>query len=1057
MKKTVLLFTSLIMIAAIIGSRTFAIGPNNYNHESNIISGDGSVYMIGSGEDLPFVFENTLDRFHGEGLLSIDDEFVDIDNDVLINIQTSTITLLGRYLDTLTAGEHRLEALFPEESDGFAQASFTVVNPELKPAKPVDSIIATYPYYAFVENPDEPWQTVWDALDSTDTINYSDSYFDVPSPGVHPELRAVSYALALAGFENEADGYPFDGSTPNLKLTTFLNQLGFSDYWKHDTVSDEDGHSMGTTIARKILPNGQTLIVVAPRNYNYMTEWLSNFNVGASGDHAGFTESAEYIKDRLDEYIYVRHLSDYKIWMVGYSRGGAVVDLMAKMINENLSDYDMVADDFYVYTFGAPHASLTAPGYTNIHDVKDGNDLLLGYVFPERWGFHNTGTYEEIHPADLEIPTSVINIADLSNPATAATVLINNDGITEQVSTMNGRDFMDDWVEFITENGLTRDYFNSEVKPPLSEIMKLYQLRKLDEQSDFTNFFKGMDGNGLAGRVAFNALNDLGNYGGDLASFPTYLNLVKILNGTATEEEADALVAALTNYMDEYDNYKNIDDEGPSIEKNEFEVIKSNLPKLVKSLLPIIIADAKYTQETFGEDYSLYYTYTLISNAESLVIGHIPESIMPILKSLMPRNATFSFSEASLPYVTDPEHGLMNVFFDDIQIHDQAFTYKENISHEHKLSFELAFEYGSLIGQWALTDVTVNGKSEKFEKDITAEGDRYNITVGESDNYVIGLTMVRTGGGGNTIIWGNPGVKNLDDEDALLSHGSAKAIAVYNPEGELVPEEAWNIHDSDGGVDEGYGHIVVSPNSKVVFEFIPDYGYQLTSVTANGVPLEAQDSANRYIFTMPDTNIHFAATFSKTEDIVLASSEKIDAGTIMLSNDELSAGTAQLLIQDVELTPDKITGFEKAAGVSSVVHYLDIDLFNVFYKGKNDSNDVWLNQIHQLNKDATITLKLTEDIDASNVVIVHNIDDGDEFEVIEIDSYDPATNTITFRTNSFSNFAIANKVSTPETGSSTKNIEQNCPQSIFSLILAVFIATIFSAGIWMVAIKSRKR
>ena len=86
-----------------------------------------------------------------------------------------------------------------------------------------DSITATYPYYAFVENPDEPWGTVWDALDATDTIEYSDGYFDVPSPGDHPELRAVSYALALAGFENGEDGYSPESSTPNLKLRTFLN------------------------------------------------------------------------------------------------------------------------------------------------------------------------------------------------------------------------------------------------------------------------------------------------------------------------------------------------------------------------------------------------------------------------------------------------------------------------------------------------------------------------------------------------------------------------------------------------------------------------------------------------------------------------------------------------------------------------------------------------------------------------------------------------------------------------------------------------------------------
>lgn len=534
------------------------------------------------------------------------------------------------------------------------------------------SITATYPYYAFVEDPDNPWGTVWDALDSTGTINYSDKYFDVSSPGDHPELRAVSYALALAGFENEADGYLSDSSISNPKLQLFLEQLGFSNFQKWDTESAGDGHSMGTTIARKTLLNGQTLIVVAPRNYNYMTEWLSNFNVGTSGDHAGFSESAGYIKDRLDEYIDTNNLVDYKIWMVGYSRGGAVIDLVAKMINENLSDYDMVADDFYVYTFGAPRASLIEPGYTNIHDVKDGNDLLLGYVFPELWGFHNTGTYEEIHPADLEIATSVINIAELADPATAANVLSDNEGLTRQVDTMNGREFMDDWMHFVTDNGLTREYFDTEIKEPLSAIMKLYQTRTLDKQSDFTGFISDTS-NGLAGMVAGNAFYDLLlNYAGDLASFPAYLDLVKVLKGTATDSEVDELVIILTGCIGQYDDYETKLGQAPSISETEFEILKENLPKLVKAISPFLIADAIYTQNTFGENYSLYYTHTLIDNAENLVIGHIPESIMPILKSLIPEPETDDDENMPVPNTGDnedilvPDTGMVTNEGDDI-------------------------------------------------------------------------------------------------------------------------------------------------------------------------------------------------------------------------------------------------------------------------------------------------------------------------------------------------------------------------------------------------------
>ncbi|MDO4746812.1 MAG: hypothetical protein Q4A70_00495 [Candidatus Saccharibacteria bacterium] len=506
-----------------------------------------------------------------------------------------------------------------------------------------NEITVTYPYYGFVENPDHPWETVFDALDETGTINYSDTYFDEPSPGDHPKLRAVSYALALAGYENQADGYPFDPSTPNPKLYNLLNQLGFSDHESWDISSEADGHSMGTTIAYKTLPSGQELIVVAPRNYNYMTEWLSNFNVGTAGDHAGFSESANRIIDRFNQYVTDHNFTNYKTWAVGYSRGGAVIDLFGKAVNANLADYQMSPDDFYVYTFGAPRASTVVTNCTNIHDVKDGNDLLLGYVFPELWGFYNTGTYEEIHPADLDITTSMVSIADLADPARAINVLSDNVSLTEDVTTMNGRDFMDDWFQFVTDHGLTREYFDTTVKAPLSAIMKIYQMRTIDRQSELTDFIKNTDG-GLAGMVAGNALMDLmmGGYGTDiessLANFPVYQDLVKILKGTATDADVDELLTKLTTYMGNYGDYEAMFGETPSITEDEFNVIKTNLPELVRALAPILIADAKYTQETFGEDYTLYYTYSIGKNAEKLVIGHIPESIMPILKSLIPED-----------------------------------------------------------------------------------------------------------------------------------------------------------------------------------------------------------------------------------------------------------------------------------------------------------------------------------------------------------------------------------------------------------------------------------
>ena len=496
-----------------------------------------------------------------------------------------------------------------------------------------ETITATYPYNAFIEDPENPWNSPFDALDATGTNEYRDDYFNVPSPGIHSKLRAVSYALALAGFENERSGYPSESSSTYPKLIDFLNQLGFSDYQSWDAASDEDGHSMGTTIGHKTLSSGQELIVIAPRNYDYQTEWISNFNVGTSGDHAGFSESANLIYNRFNDYLKNHEFENYKVWVVGYSRGGAVVDLFAKKINENLNNYKMSSSDLYAYTFGAPRASVTETKYSNIHDVKDGNDLILGYIFPKIWGFYNTGTYEEIHPADLEITTAMIDISKIADSSEALQLLASNDGVVKEDETVRAKDFMDDLIKFVTANGFTREYFDTEIKAPLSAIAKAYQLRTIDKQDEFLNFMVSTE-DGMINRVAGNAFQDLvsrfdTSIEKTLDDFPPYRDIVSALKGTATDAELDEATTYFTSYIDEYDNYYS-----PAVDKNEFAVIKENFPKLARALAPFVVADAKYTQDTFGEDYSLFYTYSLAANATKLVYGHIPESLMPILKSL---------------------------------------------------------------------------------------------------------------------------------------------------------------------------------------------------------------------------------------------------------------------------------------------------------------------------------------------------------------------------------------------------------------------------------------
>ena len=204
------------------------------------------------------------------------------------------------------------------------------------------------------------------------------------------------------------------------------------------------------------------------------------------------------------------------------------------------------------------------------------------------------------------------------------------------------------------------------------------------------------------------------------------------------------------------------------------------------------------------------------------------------------------------------------------------------------------------------------------------------------------------------------------------------------------------------------------------------------------------------------------------DDVVESSTEKVTAGTIEIGNNEINSGTVKLSVDDVQLTPEQISNFEGAAEGLTIDSYLDINLDKVLYRGTE--NDIWSEQIHHLNEDAVITLQLAEGVNVEDVVIVHNIDNGDEFEIIEIESYDPATNTITFRTKSFSNYAIAtrnnstsndsNSVATPTSNTETQaTTTANSPKTSDNvyLYLISLIVSIIGFGYVTVVLNRRKK
>lgn len=358
-----------------------------------------------------------------------------------------------------------------------------------------------------------------------------------------------------------------------------------------------------------------------------------------------------------------------------------------------------------------------------------------------------------------------------------------------------------------------------------------------------------------------------------------------------------------------------------------------------------------------------------------------------------------------------------------------------------------------------ITSIKINGQ----EKTITSPTGRNIYSLPDTDVYEIEVVSVQESH--YTIMWANSGANvggtQYDDPEILLNNGAAKIIKVYDNETDMNDITNQIGHADEGCVSpDGLGSVSLAEGNVVIFEFVPEYGYQLTSVSANGLKLEAQETTNQYKYIMPATNIHFQATFTKTEDVVKSSTSKVTSETVKIGENEITSGTTVLSVKDATLTDEQKSTFKSKAGDYTVNNVLDIKLDQVFYKGSADSSDVWTNSLgssEDLRTPATITLKLDEGVDGDTVVLVHEKHDG-TYEVIDT-TYDKTNHTITFNTSSFSNYAIASKKTENTTNTETANKVDNTtnPQTGDNIIIFSIIFVLALTGILATCIISKKK
>ena len=333
------------------------------------------------------------------------------------------------------------------------------------------------------------------------------------------------------------------------------------------------------------------------------------------------------------------------------------------------------------------------------------------------------------------------------------------------------------------------------------------------------------------------------------------------------------------------------------------------------------------------------------------------------------------------------------------------------------ISIQLAFGDGN-IGS-----VTVNG-----EKINIPEGtkDRLEFSVAPTSEYVIVVTKAKDSSSSDvprTIIWDSDKNNNSSLKDnEILKNGSIEILDIKDKSGNSI---GLNEVKQDATKNNGWASIL--PGYKVILKLKPDYGYQLTSIKINDETLTAKEEESTFEYTMPDTNVHLSGIFEKVDNKVTADTEKVKEGKIEISESEIDSGSVVLSVSDAALTEEQTAKFKEKTEGYEISTFLGISLDKVVYKGTE--NDVWSKKLNDLKNKATITLKLEEKINGNEIKIIHEKSDG-TFEIIPAD-YNASENTITFKTSSFSNYAIASKTennieskeNNKEENNNNKNIE----------------------------------
>lgn len=248
-------------------------------------------------------------------------------------------------------------------------------------------------------------------------------------------------------------------------------------------------------------------------------------------------------------------------------------------------------------------------------------------------------------------------------------------------------------------------------------------------------------------------------------------------------------------------------------------------------------------------------------------------------------------------------------------------------------------------------------------------------------------------------------------EDGRIEHGTAEIIKIN---GQDVSQMTFSNFANNPG-DKSGGHLAVKRDDVVTIKLIPDYGYQLSGASINGVTLAPQTEVSTFTFKMPDTNVHFKGIFTQTSDEINTSATKVSSASFENGANAAPSGNLRLTVADSnEDTTNALAQVANAVSAEAV----NLTLDQIVSKGDGTN---WENTVTQFDQPVKMKLQVADYDTAAGYEVVREHNGN----LTKLTTSVSENGTLTFETNQFSTYFIVKTAKKADNGNAKTEKSSN--------------------------------